>query len=352
MIRLSRWSGAWALALGLAGCGGGGEPAAAPVAPPVAPSDPAAARRNAAIAAAREAAATDPLCAADKLGDFYWEIGDGASSVPIVGQAQGSGSVTAASRFNIASASKLVFGAYVLEKKGIAAVRATPALSDGLRFTSGYHGFSDEACIGSLTVQACLERGMGGKPLIPDPATVGKFDYNGAHDQRLAAADLGMAGFNARQIDAEYQSVLRLPAGFGMGTLVPLLPGGLSASAADYAQLLRQIMNRQLVIGNHLGEASVCANPSTCPGQVASSPIEALGEPWRYSYNHWVESEAGNGTVDAYSSPGKWGFYPWITVNRAYYGIVSRHDTAPVAYGASVRCGRQIRKAFLRALAG
>jgi hypothetical protein len=83
---------------------------------------------------------------------------------------------------------------------------------------------------------------------------------------------------------------------------------------------------------------------------VAGSPIIALGEPWGYSYNHWVESQNGNGTVDAYSSPGKFGFYPWISNDKRFYGILSRHDTSLGAYVASVQCGRQIRKAFLAAL--
>ena len=338
----------------LAACGGGGgvgdaAPAATPA--PVTAGEMVVSGRAAAIAAARQAAASDPLCSVEKMGDFYWEIGEAAGSAPIVGRAEGAGTVAAGTRFNIASASKFVFGAYVLEKKGIAAVRSDPVLRDALRFTSGYNGLSDEACIGTATVGACLSVGRGGKPVVPDPASVGKFDYNGGHDQKLAAVDLGLASYTPRQLDAEYQAVMRLPASIGMGPLVPLLAGGLTASASDFALFLRQVMNRQLVIGAHLGEDSVCANPLSCPGQVAYSPIVALNEPWRYSYNHWVESENGS-QIDAYSSPGKWGFYPWISPDRNYYGIVSRHDTAPVAYGVSVKCGRQIRKAFLRGLGG
>jgi hypothetical protein len=184
----------------------------------------------------------------------------------------------------------------------------------------------------------------------PAPATVGKFDYDGGHDQKLAAFDLGLGNDSAHLLDAEYKATLGLSDGFGMAPLDPLIAGGLLASASDYAQFLRTIMNGQLAIGAHLGEDSVCTLAAACPGQVAYSPIAILGEPWRYSYNHWVESEHGNGTVDAYSSPGKWGFYPWMTPDRKYYGVLSRHDTRLGAYGASVQCGRQIRKAFLGAL--
>lgn len=341
-------------ALALAACGGGGsgtEPAPADNAtqttqPGTSTSAPA---MDKAVAAAKQAAATDPLCATSALGDFYWEIGDATSAAPLVSRSEGGGSVTATSHFGIASASKWVFGAYVLQKKGIDQVRADPTLRDGLRFLSGYTGFNDDACIGKTTVGAC---NAAGNISAPDPNTVGRFDYDGGHDQKLATVDLGMANFTSKQLDQEYQATLGLGSGFNMAPLDPLIAGGLQSSAADYAQFLRKLMNLQLVIGAHLGEDAVCADPLTCASQVAYSPIQALGEPWSYAYNYWVESEHGNGSVDAYSSPGKFGFYPWITPDRKYYGILSRHDTQPVAYGVSVKCGRQIRKAFLAALAG
>lgn len=342
-------------ALVLAACGGGGSASApvpaenaTPTTQPGTSTTAAGPAMDKAIAAAKQAAANDPLCATSALGDFYWEIGDATSSTPLVANSEGGGSVTATSHFGIASASKWVFGAYVLQKQGIEQVRANPVLRDGLRFLSGYTGFNDDACLGKTTVGAC---NAAGNISSPDPNTVGRFDYDGGHDQKLAAIDLGLGGFTSKQLDQEYQATLGLSSGINMAPLDPLIPGGLQASATDYAHFLRKLMNQQLVIGAHLGEDAVCADPLTCPSQVAYSPIQALGEPWFYSYNYWVESEHGNGTVDAYSSPGKFGFYPWITPDRKYYGILSRHDTQPVAYGVSVKCGRQIRKAFLAALA-
>jgi hypothetical protein len=359
--------------LALGGCGGdtrtdagggitvtsSGGAASMPAGGSIAPSagDPAAPPGGGAVpnlaaagAAARRAAATDPLCATSALGDFYWEIGGAATRTPLVSHAEGGATVTADTRFNIASASKFVFGAYVLQKKGIDAVRADSSLMAGLRFLSGYTGLNETACAGTTTIGACFGAGMGGRTQAPDPDTVGKFDYDGGHDQKLAAVDLGLASATAAQLDAEYRTELGLDPDFNMAPLDPLLAGGMMASASSYARFLQRIMTGQLVLGAHLGEDAVCTLPSACPGQVAYSPIVALGEPWTYSYNHWVESEHGKGTVDAYSSPGKWGFYPWITPDRKYYGIVARHDLHPDAYAASVKCGRQIRKAFLGAL--
>lgn len=305
----------------------------------------------AAITAAKTAASSDPLCDTATLGDFYWEIGDAASDAPLVANTQGGGSVTATSRFDIASASKFVFGAYVLEKKGIDAVRNNPSLHDGLRFLSGYTGFNDDACIGKLTIGACYAAGNQANATLPDPNTQGRFYYDSGHDQKLAAVDLGLSSYTAKQLDQDYQATLGLSSGFSMAPLDPLMAGGLFASASDYAQFLRRIMRQQLVIGAHLGEDATCAQPAVCPDKALYSPVVLLNEPWSYSYNHWVESEHGNGTVDAYSSPGKFGFYPWISPDRQYYGILSRHDTQqPGAGSISARCGRQIRKAFLAAM--
>ena len=77
----------------------------------------------AAIRAAKNAAATDPLCDVGLLGDFCCEIGGTDNAQPIVSNAAGNGSVTGITSFNIASASKLVFGAYVLKKKGMAEIQ-------------------------------------------------------------------------------------------------------------------------------------------------------------------------------------------------------------------------------------
>lgn len=208
-------------------CGGGsGSPSDA--APPVASNSSATTTNNtnstnsgvnnnrlaAATVAAKNAANTDPMCTTDKLGDFYWEIGNASDNAPIVYSSQGTGSVNSSSYFNIASASKWIFGAYVLEKKGIDQVRGISALKDGLRFMSGYTGFNEDACIGKQNVTACYIAGMNGKTGQANPDTVNKFDYDSGHDQKLANVDLGLANFTAAQLDAEYQNTIGLSTGF------------------------------------------------------------------------------------------------------------------------------------------
>jgi hypothetical protein len=298
--------------------------------------------------AAHAAAISNPACTASRMGDFYWEIGD-ANGV-IASGSQGRGRVTANSEFAIASASKWVFGAYVLEKKGISAVKADASLLDGLRFTSGYTDFHQFRCIGQRTVGACMKAGFKGQANpSPNPDTQGRFVYQGGHDQKIAAIDMDLAGLDADALMQEMRGVLHLDDGLGMARLDVQLAGGMKGSAAGYAPFLQRMLRRELVMGSHLGEDAVCAQPATCPREALASPVQPLGEPWSYSYNHWVETPAP-GRVEAYSSPGLFGFYPWISADQRFYGIVSRHDRRPQAYVDSVECGRAIRRAFVGAL--
>lgn len=100
-----------------------------------------------------------------------------------------------------------------------------------------------------------------------------------------------------------------------------------------------------------LGTQAVCANPKTCPGQALSSPIPTT-ETWHYSLAHWVEDDplVGDG---AFSSPGAFGFYPWIDASKTWYGVLARYSTRSVTDDSvamdSVTCGRKIRKAWLTA---
>jgi hypothetical protein len=298
--------------------------------------------------AAQAAATSSAACAASRMGDFHWEIGDGNGV--IASGSTGRGRVTANSEFAIASASKWVFGAYVLEKKGISAAKADASLLDGLRFTSGYTDFHQFRCLGQRTVGACMKAGFKGQAdPSPNPDTRGRFVYQGGHDQKIAAIDMRLGAMDAAALMQEMRSVLRLDDRLDMARLDVQLAGGMKGSAAAYAPFLQRMLRHELVIGSHLGEDAVCAQPATCPGKALVSPVEPLGEPWSYSYNHWVETPTP-GHVEAYSSPGLFGFYPWISGDQRFYGIVSRHDRRPRAYVDSVECGRSIRRAFIGAL--
>jgi hypothetical protein len=85
-------------------------------------------------------------------------------------------------------------------------------------------------------------------------------------------------------------------------------------------------------------------------GKLASTPDPEAVQNVRYSLGHWVEEDG------AFSSPGLFGFYPWIDRDKTWYGIIARRqklaiydpaDPASSAYAQSVRCGQALRAAWL-----
>jgi len=292
-------------------------------------------RRQAAQATADGAAA----CAA--IRPFYWEIGDREQT--LVSGARGF-AFGADSGMAIASASKLVYAAWVVQQR---AGRLTDADITHLSFRSGYTGFTN--CRRGDTVHACAERD-GNASL--DPAARGKFSYGGGHMQIHADRVMGLGDADnaalARRI-ADGLGLAVAPADFSYSQ--PQLAGGIHTTPRVYAGFLRKLLDGSLALGDQLGGHAVCTNARVCPGDALRSPFPSIETP-RYSLGHWVEDDAhGDGT---FSSPGAFGFYPWIDAGRRWYGIVARvsvrgsgGDAADTPYARSMQCGRAIRRAWI-----
>lgn len=280
--------------------------------------------------AAKHAAETDPTCTA--LGDFYWEIGD-AKGITASGAA--GTTYTRTSDMDVASASKLVFGAYVVER-----FKADPTKIDrrAMMMLSGYTSLGYASCLLAKTVQACFD--------AADNATytaenADKFFYNGGHFQKYAV-DLGLGALDEAGLTTEIQQEVGTDFAFTYSS--PQLAAGLHTTAAAYASFLQKILDGRLAIHDALGKDAVCTLPSACPAAV-SSP--AAPHAWHYSYGHWVEDDPADGD-GAFSSPGAFGFYPWIDASKRFYGIVARHVVSATAYIESAMCGAAIRRAFFR----
>ncbi|PKA17297.1 hypothetical protein [Leptospira haakeii] len=279
-----------------------------------------------------------------KLGAFYWEIGDvngayGYSSV--------NGSVNGSTVLLIASASKWIWGAYVLEKVGT----PTTIEQSYLRMRSGYDNLDDNKCNLALTVNACFTNGPGrdgtNNNNYYNSGDLNYFYYNGAHFQAYAALNPSgltpaLTNYTRAQLATEIGNTLFGGSNPGIDYAVPQPAGGVRTSASIYAQFLRRILNSNLTIRTYLGADLVPTLPSVHPTQAKYSPF--ILEDVHYSYGHWVEDSSGNDS--AYSSPGKFGFYPWIDPTVTTYGIIARYSTSGLAYAESVYCGRLLRKAF------
>ncbi|HEY8027067.1 MAG TPA: hypothetical protein VIF60_21180 [Burkholderiaceae bacterium] len=298
-------------------------------------------------AAAQQTAQSSPAC--KSIQPFYWEIGDGHGA--LAGGAQGNNAPARDAQMHIASASKLVYAAYVAQRRD-------GNLTDGdvrfLTFRSGYTHF--RFCRRNQTEGACLDSFLNGGGR-PDAATAGQFDYSGGHMQKHAAL-MGLGNMNRDALTEEmHRGLTTLGADWKFTYSQAQPAGGGVSSVADYARFLSAIVAGELHISKLLGSHKVCTNPQSCPSEAQKTPIP-LDESWHYSIGHWVEDDpkVGDG---AFSSPGAFGFYPWISADKQFYGIVGREnhrglfsaDEEEKPAVGSVDCGRAIRAAWIQGIA-
>ncbi len=306
----------------LAACGSGGDSATTPPG------------LQARVDAAAATASGNALCT--KIAPFYWEIGD-ATAARASGQVGGS-TYGANTRISIASASKWFYSTYWVQRtNGVLSASDVQFFN----FQSGYTYFTEPGCSPGDTVEGCLSHTDATNHQFgeQDLTTVGKFDYGGGHMQ-VHASQNGLAALDNAGLAAEIQR--QVGSDIAITYTQPQLAGGVTTSAAEYAKLLRKILGGQLLMGSALGTHPVCVDPGSCPNALFTpSP---RGEQWHYSIGHWVEDDptVGDG---AFSSPGAFGFYPWIDAGKNWYGVISTLNLG----GAidSVKCGRLVRKAWL-----
>lgn len=202
-------------------------------------------------------------------GDYYWEIGD-ADRVLLHGQ-QGR-RVDADRPVRLASASKWVFGTYVVERQQ---GKLTPAIIDALTMRSGYDALNPRLCNRYDTAQSCFARGRNG---TLTPGHVGRFSYNGGHDQKLLI-DLGFGKADAAALTTELaRELAHAPAltdagaPFGMDYLVPEPAGGMAASPAAYGRFLRRLMRGEYRLGRMLGSMPSAPSPAIARPPSARRP--------------------------------------------------------------------------------
>jgi hypothetical protein len=302
------------------------------------------------INAATTTAGNNAACAS--IRPFYWEIGDGTSSTqPRAGgtldtTTPSGNAPDATTVMNLYSASKWLFGAYVVELRGGVLSAADIA---ALNMTDQYNQMRNGTCTGVQSVAECDVAGNG------VTGAAGPFHYNSGHFQHLGAGlPIGIDHTDVLKTDMDGQ----LGTGLSYTWTTAELAGGASDSATGYRAFLRRILGGPLSQTKAaLGMNAVATNPSTtgCTDGSQTSCIPGrpfVNEQAHYSLGHWVEDDpSGDG---AFSSPGFAGFYPWIDSTRTWYGIVAREVPNPGtddAFDGSIVCGRLIRHAWLTGVA-
>lgn len=292
------------------------------------------------VVAATQTAQTNPACTG--LTSFYWEIGD-VSRVLASGQV-GSNPPSASTLMSVASASKWVYGMYVVEKQGGAGLSPTADVPY-LNFTSGYSNFPLPTCPGiGGTVDDCLDGDRGTIDAVE--AANQTYHYDSGHMQKHAS-NIGLGSLTAAPLAAEVMNTLGGNVSLSYEDVQPAV--SVRIDATNYASLLRRMLvgsTAPLRIASLLGSNAVCTLPSQCSNS-AYSPTD---ENWHYSLGHWVEDDAAAvqaGNV-AYSSAGAFGFYPWVNQSRTLYGVLAREEQGGTQEGfASASCGQLIRLAYV-----
>lgn len=269
---------------------------------------------------------------------FYWEIGRGTGRV--AGGTVGGTEPQRDTEMPFASATKLLYASYVAERRA-GALTAGDVKSLGMR--SGYTSFV--GCNAEDSVGSCAARRPNSERTA---AHEGRFFYDGSHMQQHAAdsAGMGLAALDNAGLAAELHRVLG--AGIALQFVQPQPSAGGRGTPAGYARVLQQIVAGELRMRELLGRDAVQTHPGRYPDEAVFSPTPPH-ETWRYSIGHWIEGDEGDG---AYTSPGVFGFYPWIDATKTSYGLVARtrgiaspHVMRQPAMQSAL-CGRAIRRAW------
>jgi hypothetical protein len=280
-------------------------------------------------------------CNCRRIQPFYLEIGD--RNGKIISAGIPNGAIYAEwTPMPIASASKWIWGAYALEKKG-----GAPGSDEDryLKMLSGYTNMTDIYCTAADTVNDCfIKTNASGNNNDLIPENENKFYYNSGNFQAYAVDVLNLGGKTGAELADEVMSYLGTD--LDVAYAMPVPAGGILMTPASYRLFLIKILRGQLQISKYLGYNAVCTKKAECPSHAVYTPVPDT-ESWHYSYGHWVEDDPGSGD-GSFSSPGLFGFYPWINREKTHYGIVARADVLNSrAYRESVYCGMLIRKAYV-----
>lgn len=320
------------LAACLAACGGGGN-GEAPAPPP---------------------AASEPFAAVDRAASAAFA----AQGIPGMGlaiyDAQGVkrfermyGTFSPDQRIAIASASKMVAGLTILRlaDQGFLSLDSTTGAVLGwtgpqggitlrqlLSFTSGLPREAPCTLQQAITLAECVEEIS---RMTPVAAAGTRFDYGSTHLH--VAARMAEVATGASWADV-FTAQIRTPLGLGadmrwysaprlgLGTSNPLIAGGLRATMNEYARVLHLEFSRGSWQGNRLLSDALFSVQGSEPypgAAIGNSPFANSGLDYHYGLGAWLECPPPAANCAVLSSPGAFGFTPWVDRDGGYYAMIA-----------------------------
>ncbi|KJE98047.1 beta-lactamase [Capsaspora owczarzaki ATCC 30864] len=223
--------------------------------------------------------------------------------------------------------------------------RSRVTLRNLLAFTSGFTSPSvnseGDPCIGdsSYSTLTCAQQiynnavTSGVNQNFYEPGT--EFYYSGNHMQIAAAAAEAATGSTWAQLFSQY---VKTPLGIsllsGYGPVAnPNIAGGLFILTNEYLTWLQKIFSRTFFANAATYAIMEADNTPTATVDIMYTPVAGLASPqtWHYSQGNWLECQqfpfaAACATINAHSSPGKFGFYPRIDYQYGFYSVLARAD--------------------------
>lgn len=280
-------------------------------------------------------------------------------------------------RVAVASASKLVAGTVLFEviRQGHLSLDSTTGQVLGwsgdkagitlrhlLSFTSGLqheHGCTLQA---GSTLADCVATLATTQPVAP-PGT--RYDYGSTH-LHVAARMAEVA--TGRSWNALFTETLAAPLGLpaevryftfprqAQGTTNPLIAGGLRTSMNEYARLLALVFHRGRYAGLERGTPELFDAQTREPFPevtVGNSPVKDLGLGYRYGLTAWLHCDTPAQGCDVISSPGAFGWTPWVDREAGYYAILGMQldRQGEGVVGFSVRLSTELQPLIRAALA-
>jgi CubicO group peptidase (beta-lactamase class C family) len=286
------------------------------------------------------------------------------------------GSFSADQRVAIASASKMVSGLTIfrLIDQGYLTLDSTTGAVLGwtgpqaditlrqlLSFTSGLP--NEALCTyQTLVVLADCVDEISTLPLEAEPGAL--YAYGSTHlhvAARMAEVVTGSSWAST------FETQLKTPLGLGpdvayysaprqgLGTTNPLIAGGMRATMNEYARVLQLVFNRGTYSGQRLISDALFTEQGTEPypnAVIGNSPAQSNGFAFRYGLTAWLECPSPSTNCNMISSPGAFGFTPWVDRDGGYYAIIGMEinpsDTGIVNF--SVALAQQLKPLIREAL--
>ncbi|WP_426750505.1 serine hydrolase domain-containing protein [Myxococcus sp. Y35] len=252
-------------------------------------------------------------------------------------------------RVAVASASKMVSGTLIFEliRQGHLSLDSTTGevlgwtgdkagitLRHLLSFTSGLAPGHHCTLQPGITLAACVDS-IANTSRVAPPGT--RFDYGSTHLHVAARMAEVATGKTWNNLFAEtLAQPLGLPSDVAyftfpnqpIGTTNPLVAGGLRASMDEYAPLLAIVFHRGVYAGRTFGTPELFDAQAIEPYPdviIGSSPSADMGLGLRYGLAAWLECPTPARGCAVISSPGAFGWTPWVDRETGYYAVLGMH---------------------------